>query len=515
MKLDFNTNTKRNIAAGAVSRGIALLFPFLNRTMFLWILGPQYLGLNGLFTAILGVLMLAELGFGTAVVCSMYKPIADDDRDLVCAYLHFYRTVYRWVGAIIFVAGLCLLPFLRNLIHGNIPAGMNLHVLYLLHLVNTSLSYFLFAYRGSILSAHHRNDVLTNIRSAISVAQYIAVFLILLVKFLEPTQKYYCYVIATVIFTVIQNLLIMYESKRMFPNIKPVGELQKERRKQVISDVSSIFLHKIGTVISYQIDNVVISAFLGLGWVAAYGNYYYVYTTVAGIPAIVYSTMMGGFGNKLHTESKEKNFELFMRVWRTVGIIIIWCAAIMLAVYQPFIEVWMGAKSKTLVQHMLTPTLMVVLFYINQSRQVLLTFKGAAGLWKEDRWKPIAGGVMKLATCLLAVMLLKEKYKLDGVILSSIISYLAVQIPWESHVVFTRFFDRQHGLFYWSQQIKFALLALIPCAYTWSAVYLIPIGKARGLILKGLVAAVISSLVMFAIFGRELIEVVKRLRRRS
>ena len=515
MKLDFNKNTKRNIAASTVSRGIALLFPFLNRTMFLWILGPKFLGLNGLFTAILGVLMLAELGFGTAVICSMYKPIADDDRDLVCAYLRFYRTIYRWVGAIIFVAGLCLLPFLRNLVHGELPPGISLHLLYLLHLVNTSLSYFLFAYRGAILGAHHRNDVLTNIRTITSVTQYIAVFMILMVKFLTPAQKYYGYVIATVVFTVIQNLLIMYESKRMFPDIKPVGELQEDRRKHVLSDVSSIFLHKIGTVISYQIDNVVISAFLGLGWVAAYGNYYYVYTTVAGIPAIVYSTMMGGFGNKLHTESKEKNFELFMRVWRTVGIIIIWCAAIMLAVYQPFIEVWMGAKSKTLVQHMLTPMLMVVLFYVNQSRQVLLTFKGAAGLWKDDRWKPIAGGVVKLVTCLLAVMLLKEKYKLDGVILSSIIGYLVVQIPWESHVVFTRFFDRRQGRFYWIQQLKFALLALIPCAITFVAVYVIPIAKTRGLIVKGVVALAVSSIVMLAIFGKELTGVVKRLRDRS
>ena len=515
MKLDFKKNTKRNIVANAISRGMSLLFPFLNRTLFLWILGPKFLGLNGLFTAILGVLMLAELGFGTAVVCSMYKPVADDDSDLVCAYLRFYRTIYRWVGAIIFVAGLCLLPFLRHLIHGELPPGINLHALFLLHLVNTSLSYFLFAYRGSILGAHHRNDVLTNIRSGIMVAQYLTVFSILMVKFLKPAQKYYCYVGATVMFTVIQNLLIMWQSRRMFPKIRPVGELQQERQKHVISDVKAIFMHKIGAVISTQIDNVVISAFLGLGWVAAYGNYYYVYTTIGGIPAIVYSTMMGGFGNKLHTESKEKNFELFMRVWRTVEIIIIWCAALMLALYQPFIEVWMGTRSRMLVQHFLTPVLMVALFYINQSRQVLLTFKGAAGLWREDRLKPIAGGAVKLAICLLSVLLLSNKYKLDGVIVSSIISYSLVQMPWESRVVFTRFFNRKLGRFYWRNQLKFALLALLPCLITWGVVYVIPLAKTRGLIVKGCVALVVSSIVMFALFGKELIEVLKKLRKRS
>ena len=301
----------------------------------------------------------------------------------------------------------------------------------------------------------------------------------------------------------------------MFPDIKPVGELEKERRRQVVSDVGSIFLHKLGTVISYQIDNVVISAFMGLGWVAAYGNYYYVYTTVAGLPAIVYSTMMGGFGNKLHTESREKNFELFMRVCRMVSIIIIWCAAMMLALYQPFIEVWMGAKSRTLVQHFLTPALLVALFYINQSRQVLLTFKGAAGLWHEDRWKPVAGGVVKLATCLLSVLLLSSKYKLDGVVLSSIVGYALVQIPWESHVVFTKFFDRQQGRAYWYHQIKFALLALVPCAVTLAAVWAIPIDKTKGLIVKGAAAAAASTVVMLLLFRKDLLEILKKTLRRS
>ena len=531
MKLDFTKNTKRNIAADAVSRGLALLFPFLNRTLFLKFLGQGYLGLNGLFSGILGVLMLAELGFGTAVICSMYEPIARDDRELVSAYLRFYRKIYRGVGAIIFFGGLCLLPFLRCLVKGNLPDGINLYVLYLLHLVNTSLSYFLFAYRGSILSAHHRNDVLTNIRTAVSVAQYMTVFAILLVKFLKPAQKYYGYVIATVLFTVIQNLLIMRESKRMFPYIEPLGELQQWRRRQVISDVGSIFLHKLGAVISRQIDNVVISAFMGLGWVAAYGNYYYVYTTVAGIPAIIYSTMMGGIGNKLNTESREKNFELFMRVCRTVGIITIWCAALMLALYQPFIRAWMGARNSTLVQHSLTPTLLVVLFYINQSRQVLLTFKGAAGLWKEDRWKPVVSGAVKLTLSLLSVLWLREKYKLDGVILSSIIGYALVQVPWETNVVFTRFFDRNYGRTYWRHQLKFALLALIICAATFGLVYIIPmkwvnklavqyhipweISKFVGISVQALIAAAVLTAIMLMLFRKDLVDVMKKVLHRS
>ena len=227
MKIDFTRNTRRGAAAGIVSRIVGLVFPFLNRTLFLWLLGPKYLGLNGLFTSILGVLMLAELGFGTAVVCSLYKPIAEDDRELVCAYIGFYRRVYRWIGSVIFVVGLCLLPFLRELIHGELPPDVNLYILYLLHLVNTSASYFLFAYREAIISAHQRHDVMTNIRTAIQVGQYLAVFIVLVL-----TRNYYLYVVTMIAGTVAQNLLIMRESRRLFPDLDPAANFSTRDGKK-------------------------------------------------------------------------------------------------------------------------------------------------------------------------------------------------------------------------------------------------------------------------------------------
>jgi len=509
MKLNFVNNAKRNVIAGSINQALKLLFPFLNRTLFLRLMGAEYLGLNGLFTSILGVLMLAELGFGMAVVCSMYKPIADDDQELVCAYLRFYRTIYRWVGTAIFIVGLCLLPFLRQLVHGDLPPDVNLYVLYLLHLVNTSVSYFLFAYRGSILSAYHRNDVLTNIQTMTLILQYVAVCLVLIF-----TRNYYLYVIVTVLFTVIQNLLIMYRSRRLFPNITPRGELPQDNRNRVISDVKSIFLHKVGAVISYSIDNVVLSAFLGLVAVAAYGNYYYVYTTVAGLPAIIYSTMTGGFGNKIHTESKEKNFELFMRVERLVGIINIWCAAMMLALYQPFIAIW-TKHDPELMQHFLTPVLLVLYFHVNQSRQVLLTFKSAAALWHQDRWKPVVGGIVKLATCLLFIQILPEQYKLDGVILSSIIGYVFVQIPWESHVVFTAFFNREQANAFWRHQAIFLLLALLLCVSTWGVTEAITMDRIPGLIVKGVVASVVSCGLLSILFYKDIPVILKTVLKRS
>ena len=508
MKLDFKKNVKRNMIANAASSGIRLLFPFLNRTLFLWLLGPAYLGLNGLFSSILGVLMLAELGFGTAVVCSMYKPVADDDREILCAYLKFYRTVYRCVGAIIFFGGLALLPFLDRLVHGSVPPDIDLHVLYLIHLVNTAASYFLFAYRGVVLGAHHRNDVITNIRTSISIAQYIVVFLILLV-----TRNYYHYILATVVFTVVQNVLLVTASRKLFPDIEPRGALPLDMRSKVVSDVKSIFMHKVGGVITNSTDNLVISSFLGLVAVAAYGNYYYIVTSVAGLVAVVYSSMTGGFGNKIYTESKKENFRLFMRMNRLSMVVVVFCSAMMAAMYQPFMKVWVKGDA-SLMRHALTPVLMVFYFYIMQSRQVLLAFKSAASLWKQDRWKPIVAGAVNLATNILFVVFLPDSYKLDGVIFSTIIGFALIQIPWESHVVFTAFFGRAESRAYWRSYAAFAAFALALCAVACLAAGAVPMDGMLGLAAKGAATAAATSLSIALCFRADLSEIVGKLCRR-
>ena len=483
MKLDFRKNVRRNMLANAGNSATRLLFPFLNRTLFLWLLGPAYLGLNGLFGSVLGVLMLAELGFGQAVVCSMYKPVADDDRELLCAYLKFYRAVYRCVGAAIFALGLCLLPFLGRLVHGDVPPDVNLHVLFLIHLVNTAASYFLFAYRGVVLGAHHRNDVVTNIRTAVMVAQYAVSFLVLYLA-----RDYTLYVVVTVFFTLLQNVLLVKASRRLFPDVEPRGVLPPEKRRQVVSDVQSIFMHKVGGVVAYQSDNIVVSAFLGLVAVAAYGNYFYVASAVASLVAIVSASTTGGFGNRIHTDGEEANFSLLLRVNRLSMAVVSGCAAMMAALVQPFMEVWTKGDP-ALVRHALTPALMTLCFYLQQMRSTLLSFKTGAGLWRPDRFKPLVAGGVNLALSVALVLALPDAWKLDGVIVGTIAAYLVVEVPWEVKVVFDAHFGPARRAVYIRQMAGFAGFALALCAAACAAAALVPGAGVAGLLAKGAAAA--------------------------
>lgn len=157
MKLEKTKNARRNILFGILNKVITMFLPFVVRSVIIYALSAEYLGLNSLFSSILQVLNLTELGFSSAMVYSMYKPIAENDDETICALLNFYRKIYFIIGCIVLSLGLLLLPFLDKLINGDVPDNINIYILYLCYLVNTVLSYMMFAYRSSLLNAASKN----------------------------------------------------------------------------------------------------------------------------------------------------------------------------------------------------------------------------------------------------------------------------------------------------------------------------------------------------------------------
>ena len=173
MRIERVRNASRNMAYGVALQAMKTLVPFAMRTVMLYLLGVEYLGLNSLFTSVLSVLNLAELGVGSAMVYSMYRPIAEDDTRKICALMRLYKIYYRIIGLVVCVLGLLLVPFLPRLISGSVPPDVNLYVLYLLNLAATVFSYWLFAYRSSVLQAHQRNDVVSKVTLVTDTLKYL------------------------------------------------------------------------------------------------------------------------------------------------------------------------------------------------------------------------------------------------------------------------------------------------------------------------------------------------------
>ena len=293
-KIERTKNASRNIFFGVILKAYQILVPFLMRTAMIYLMGVQYLGLNSLFTSVLQVLNLAELGVGSAMVYSMYKPIAEDDNTTICALMKLYRTYYRVIGLVIAVVGCALTPFISHLIKSDVPAGINIYILYLLNLGATVLSYWLFAYKNSILQAHQRVDVVSKVTLITSTIQYGLQLLVL-----WAFHNYYFYVIVMLATQALTNIVTAICADKLYPQFKPKGNIPKEEIKRINQRIRDLFTAKLGAVIIGSADTIVISAFLGLTQLAIYQNYYFIMNAVYGLILVVFSSVTAGMGNSL------------------------------------------------------------------------------------------------------------------------------------------------------------------------------------------------------------------------
>ena len=302
-------NAVRNVIFGGLLKGYQILVSFIMRTLLIRYLGMEYLGLNSLFTSILQILNLAELGVGSALGYSMYAPIAEGKKDEICALLSLYRRYYRLIGLGIFLAGIVLLPFLPSLVKtDSIPPDVDLYVLYLLHLGACVISYWLFAYKNSLLAAHQRSDLANKADLAVRTLQYL-IQAGLLVGF----RNYYWYLLAALGAQILTNLCTALVAQKNYPDYVPKGQVEEQTRQKIRGKIKDLFTSRVGVVIVNSADTLVISAFLGLTVLAVYQNYYYIVTSVIGLVGVLFTSTLAGIGNSLLTESRGKNYADFCK----------------------------------------------------------------------------------------------------------------------------------------------------------------------------------------------------------
>ena len=337
MRIERTKNTLRNIAFGSMNRVINIILPFISRTVILYIMGTQYLGLSSLFSSILSFLSLTELGIGAAMVYSMYKPIADNDNETICALLCLYKKLYRLIGAIILCLGIALMPFLKILVPEELPSDINLHALYFIYLLDAVLSYWLFAYKNALLQAYQRNDINSIIASVITPISYV----VMLVS-LFCSKNYYAYVMWLPFFTILTNIIRLVAVNRCFPGLEPQGEVSSELKHSILKKTTALIGTKLNTVVLNAADNLVMSAFLGLTVIAMYGNYHYIMSSIIGFLGIAYSSMTAGLGNSLQTETIEVNYKNFEKFSFINSWLVGWCTVCLVCLYQPFMKIWVG-----------------------------------------------------------------------------------------------------------------------------------------------------------------------------
>lgn len=469
------------------------------RTAMIYFMGVHYTGLNSLFSSVLHILNLAELGVGSAMVFSMYKPIVEDDEATICALMGLYRKYYRVIGLVIGAVGLALTPAIPYLIKGDVPGELNIYVLYLLNLGATVLSYWLFAYKNCLLSAHQRTDVSSIVTILTTTLQYGIQLLVMLLW-----KNYYLYLITALATQAMNNVVTAAVTSRMYPRYAPKGKLSREETGKINRRIRDLFTGKLGSVILNSADSVVISAFLGLTVLTVYQNYYFIMSSVLGVIEIILQSIMAGLGNSYVTETKEKNFRdlekfSFLFLWLT-GV----CVCCFLGLYQPFMELWVG---KELMLQYSAVVSFAVYFFVCCLNRLLNVYKDAAGLWHEDRFRPLATALLNLVLNLLLVNI----WGLYGILFSTVISILALGMPWLLRNIFTVFFPKELLAGYLRQILKMVSLAALAGALVWLLCLPVrfelwlpeKVGLIVTLAVRTVICATVPNVLFFAVLRRD------------
>ena len=456
MKIERTKNSILGIISGFFNKVVMLILPFFVKSVFIRTLGMNYLGLNSLFVSLLNILNLAELGFSSAISFSMYKSIAENDSDNICSLLNLFKQIYFKIGKFIFFVGLLLMPFIKYLCDGDIPNDINIYIIYFIYLLNTSVSYWMYAYKSSLLTSFQRNYVINNFNTLVSLILNMSQ-IVVLVFF----KNYYLFVLLMLLTTILYNLLISIYVKKEFPLLKAKGDIDKVEKKEIYTKVKALFLYRVGGVVLSSIDSVVISYFLGLEVLGKYNGYYYVITALFGFFQIFSNALLGGVGNSIVSESKEKNLKDFEKLNNILGWIVCFCTTCLVCLYQSFIKLWIGKENMFSIGIVIC---LAVYFYVWKMLEIVNLYKDAAGLWNYDKYRPIVASIFNLVLNIFLVQIIG----IYGIVLSTILSIIVVIFPWSSYVLFKYYFNSGYKNYIKSYLINMSVTVLV-CLITFYA----------------------------------------------
>lgn len=483
-------NSVYNMIASMLANSLSIIIGLIARVFFIRYLGNEYLGLNGLFSNIISMLSIVELGMGSTIIYNLYKPIANNDIDTIKSLMQFYKKSYHLIGITILILGIVLIPFLPSII-GNTEIPVNSTIIYLLFLADSVFSYFL-SYKRSMLYAQQKDYVVQYVNIFYLVTLNLVQIIILMI-----TKNYYLYLSIKILFRVVENVIINIIANRLYPYLKDdqVKPLEQSIQKDIFKKIKALFFHQIGSFVINGTDNIIISRYLGIAVVGLYSNYYMIINAVRTVTKQIISATTPSVGNLLVTESKDKQYSVFKKIRFANFWIACFCGVCIYVLMEPFITIWIGNE------YILDNFVLLVLsinFFQKTMRDTYGAFKNAAGIFYEDRFVPIIESVINIVVSIFLV----KRIGLAGVFVGTIVSGLVLWLYSYPVLVYKKIFNRNY-LQYLRETIGYILAFLIVLFLTNFLSTKVLVSSAFiSLILKFLVCLVVPNLVMFIVFGK-------------
>lgn len=453
-------NTALNLLSVYGGEVLGLVLAFLLRTVFINTLGEEYLGINGIFSNILSILELSELGFGSAILYKMYAPIKNNDQLEINKYVHLYKTVYRLIGTFIMIAGVCLIPLLPMLIQDYdtfAELDLNPIIIFLLYLFQSVSSYWFFAYCSTVVEAHQKKYKLMFVGFFFSIASRICQILVLIF-----VRDYILYLAVVIFFIVIRNLTYAIISKRLFPKCftKERNPITKGEVFSIFKDCFALMINKINTVAINATDSLVISSSLGLAYVGLYSNYLLFVTAIKSITRKFFHSITASLGN-LHA-SGDAGHEY--AIFKTINFITFWIYSVVLVgvtvIADDFIRVWIGDSFvvSTFIYKGVTIATPLALFigielYTHGIYEFTNLFRISSGIFQERKYVPLVAVVVNLVLSLA----LAQCLGILGVVIGTVVANLILVINYNSVVLFKKLFKIKIHKFYLKNILYFAL----------------------------------------------------------
>lgn len=483
-------NASRNVGTSLLLSILAILVGFIAQRVFINTLGTEYLGINGLFTNIVSMLALAELGLGSAIYYHLYKPLAEADNKRVKSLIQFYKIGYRYVALAVLLLSLCIVPFL-GMIVGPTSIPESIYLIYTLFVIDIICSYLL-TYKRSVIYADQKNYIISLVHHI-----YFVVMNILQIGILLMTKNFYLYLIIKITMRLVENVALTVITDRLYPYLKDkkTDELDDETKKDIFKKVRGLSFHKMAGYIVKGTDNIIISIFFGVGTVGLYSNYFLVTNAVNAVMDQAYNALTSSVGNLLIDKKHTKSYE----VYKKAQLMTFWLSCLisvsLFVTMDSFITLWIGSK------YLLGVGVLAAIsinLYFTLMRENISSFKEAAGIFHEDKHIPVIEAILNITLALIFL----HFFGLAGVFMGTIGSTLLLHLYSYPKYVYKPLFKQGYRK-YFSDFTLQTLLTFVIGAITFAISRSIPIsGRFAQLVFNVALCLIIPNFVLYIVFRK-------------
>lgn len=443
----------KNLMTAWLGQVIIQSLMFVSRSIFVKVLSQEYLGVNGLFTNILTILSLAELGVGSAITFALYEPLAKNDEEKLRSLMAFYKKAYTVIGCVVAVLGAALVPFLNDLVKGglNIP---HIRLIFFMFVMDSATSYF-FSYKAALITADQKKYIVNMNQNVFAVLKYSFRIAVLLL-----TRNYIVYLGVQLTATLLENITISRKADRLYPFLKEKAKpLSRGNTVSIEKNTYAMLLHKISGIVITSTDNLVISKFVGVVEVGVYSNYQLIVNSIQSVVGLILGSVVDGIGNFAVLEEKKKRSSLFYSLFFMEAWVFGFCSICLFCLFNPFILLWLG---RDYLFSLRLVFIIAVNFYLTGMRQTALSFRDALGLFWYGKYQALAESALNLAVSLF----LAARMGTFGVFLGTLVSAVAVGFWIEPYIVY------KHGLEdrlakYFIRFAGYALITFLAGCLTW------------------------------------------------